>query len=317
MKKLLCMLLVSLLLVASVLPITGSVAEEKLSIAYQYGLAYLPLIVMKEQGLIEKNYPGVAVEWQMLNSGSAINEGIITGSIDIGAMGASPAITGIAKGIPYRIFTSMSAQPQVITTNNEKIKSLADITADNKISVVNIGSIQHIFVAMAAKNELGDAHALDNNIVAMSHPDGMAALLAGSVDCQMATSPYVFMERAAGMFEIDSVAKVWPEGNVFIVGVASQKLKDERPELYNAVVKAMQEAVDYLTNNQEEAAAALCATLEVDKETLLSWMQDPGCVFSTATKGLGQMAQFMVEEDFVEADSLTFADLVYENVQGD
>lgn len=321
MKKLLTMVMTLTLLVSvfALAPLTTAAAEatEKLTIAYQYGLSYLPLVVMKDQKLIEKYYPNVQVEWQILNSGAAINEGMITGSIDVGAMGIAPAITGVIKGIPYKIFSNLSSQPQVLVTNKEEIKSMADITPDHKIAVVNVGSIQHIFIAMAAKNELGDAHAMDNNIVAMSHPDGMAALLSGSVDCQMATSPYVFMEREAGMHEFDSVAKVWPDGNSFIVGMASQKLKDERPELYAALVKAMDEANDYLTNQKEDAAKTLCAGLEVDADTLLTWLSDPGCGYTSATKGVMQMATFMVEEGFVDNVPFTFADLAYDNVVGE
>ena len=56
--------------------------KTKLTIAHQYGIAYAPLEVMKQQKLIEKHYDGVEVEWSTLNSGSAINEGFLSGDID-------------------------------------------------------------------------------------------------------------------------------------------------------------------------------------------------------------------------------------------
>jgi NitT/TauT family transport system substrate-binding protein len=108
----------------------------KLSIAYQYGMAYAPLIIMQDQALIEKYYDGVEVEWSVLNSGLAINEGIIGGSIDIGAIGIAPFITGVTAGIPYKIYSGISSQPHGITTNNPKIKSLNDITSEDKIALV-------------------------------------------------------------------------------------------------------------------------------------------------------------------------------------
>ena len=146
----------------------------KVKIAYQYGLAYAPLTIMQEQGLIEKNYDGdIEVEWVSLNSGSAINEGMASGDIDVACMGIAPFISGVTAGIPYKMYGTIAAQPHELLTNDDSIHSLKDITDDKKISVVNIGSIQHILLAMLAKEELGDAHALDNNLVAMSHPDGM------------------------------------------------------------------------------------------------------------------------------------------------
>lgn len=291
--------------------------KTELNIAYQYGMAYAPLQVMKEQGLIEKYYPDVTVNWQVLNSGSAITEGMVAGSIDVGAMGVAPAITAIMKGVPCKIFSSMSSQPHKILSNNPDIKSLKDITSETKIALVNIGSIQHILLAMAAEKELGDARALDNNILAMSHPDGMTALLAGSVECQLTTSPYIFKAEAEeGIHSLTSISEVWPEGNSFIVALASEKLHDDNPELYQAVTKALADAIVYMNENQEEVAAMLCENEGVDSATMLSWLQDSGCGYSTETVGVMQMAEFMKTTGFIEKAPENYSDLVYENVKG-
>ncbi len=291
--------------------------SEQLTIAHQYGMAYAPFEVMKEQNLIEKYYEGVEVEWATLNSGSAINEGFASGDVDVGAMGVAPAITGVTSGVPYKIAANMSAQPHRIMTNNENINSLSDIT-DEKIALVNIGSIQHVLLGMAADAELGDAHALDNNIVAMAHPDGMSALLSGSVDCQLTTSPYVFKEAAEdGISEVEGLESVWPDGNSFILMVASNDLYEENPELYQAVVSALEEAVSWINENKEEAAEMLCEAEDVDAETMLSWLNDPACVYSTETKGVMDMASFMDENGFLENEGPeSMSDLAFDNVEG-
>ena len=49
----------------------SSEGGEQITVAHQYGMAYAPFEVMKEQKLIEKYYDGVEVEWATLNSGSA------------------------------------------------------------------------------------------------------------------------------------------------------------------------------------------------------------------------------------------------------
>ena len=296
---------------------SGADSKGKLTIAYQYGMAYAPLQVMKEQKLIEKYYDGVEIEWSVLNSGSAINEGFAGGSIDVGAMGVGPAVTGITSGVPYKICSNMSAQPHKIMTNNPKLKSLKDIK-DEKIALVNMGSFQNIVLAMAAKEQLGDAHALDNNIVAMSHPDGMSALLSGSVDCQLTTSPYVFKEaEKKGISEVEALESVWPSGNSFIVAVASTALQEENPELYNAVVKAFDDAIAYLNSNTKEAAEMLCEAEDVDAATMEKWLKDEDCVYSTETKGLMDFATFMSDNGFLEKDGpKDISDLVFDNVKG-
>ena len=291
--------------------------KTKLTIAHQYGIAYAPLEVMKQQKLIEKHYDGVEVEWSTLNSGSAINEGFLSGDIDVGAMGVAPATTGVTSGVPYKICSNMSAQPHKIMTNNPNIKSLKDIT-DEKIALVNIGSIQHILLAMAAKEQLGDAHALDENIAAMAHPDGMSSLISGSVDCHLTTSPYVFKEAEEdGITEVEALESVWPSGNSFIVAVASTDLQENNPELYDAVVAALAEAIDYINNNTAEAAEMLCEAEDVDAATMEKWLTDKDCVYSTETKGVMDMANFMAEEGFLENEGpKDFSDLAFDNVKG-
>lgn len=295
-------------------------ANEKatLNIAYQYGMAYAPLLVMKEQGLIEKHYgKEVEITWQVLNSGAAINEGITAGSIDIGAMGVAPAVLGVMNGVPYKIFSALSSQPHGIMTNVDSIQSLNDITPDTKIALVNIGSIQHILLAMACENELGDARALDNNIQAMSHPDGMTALVSGAVDCQLTTSPYLFREAEYdNLHMINSIEEVWPNGNSFIVGMASEKLHDEDPELYNAVVAAMDEAITFLNENKEAAAEMLCENENVTAEIMLQWLSDPACGYNSELKGVMDMAYFMADHEFISNGPSDVSDIAYDNVKG-
>ncbi|HIU26313.1 MAG TPA: ABC transporter substrate-binding protein [Candidatus Copromorpha excrementigallinarum] len=296
----------------------SSEGGEQITVAHQYGMAYAPFEVMKEQKLIEKYYDGVEVEWATLNSGSAINEGFASGDVDVGGMGVAPAITGVTSGVPYKIAANMSAQPHKIMSNDDSINSLADIGSDDRIALVNIGSIQHILLAMASEAELGDAHALDNNIVAMSHPDGMSSLISGSVECQLTTSPYVFKEAAEeGIHEVEGLQQVWPDGNSFIVMVASNSLYEENPELYQAVVSALEEAVTWINENKEEAAELLCEAEDVDAQTMLSWLNDPACVYSTETKGVMDMAVFMAENGFLENEGpSSMEDLAFDNVQG-
>ena len=171
---------------------------------------------------------------------------------------------------------------------------------------------------MAAKEQLGDAHALDNNIAAMAHPDGMTALLNGSVKCQLTTSPFVFKEaEEEGISEVEAIESVWPEGNSFIVAVASTDLHDNNPELYEAVLAAFNDAIAFMNDDPEAAAEMLCVDEDVDAATYLEWLNDPACSYSTNLTGVSTMAKFMTEEGFLE--DVQFDDisqLVYEGVEG-
>ena len=304
-KKSVLMVISSVIMAVSLCGCGGKSVDDgkaKVTVAYQYGLAYSPLTIMQNQGLIEKYYDGeIEVEWLNLNSGAAINEGFASGDIDVAGMGVAPFVTGITAGIPYKMYGTISAQPHKLMTNKEEIQTIHDLTPENKIALVNIGSIQHIILGMFAQEELGDAKALDNNIVAMSHPDGMAALLAGSVDCQLTTAPYIYEEeKTEGIHEVKGLEKVWPDGNAFIVGLISEECYENQPEVYEAIVAATQEAMDYINNNQQEAAAILAEKQNVSTEEMMEWLQKPGCVFDMNLDGVMNTANFMAESGFIQ-----------------
>lgn len=292
--------------------------KEKITIAIQYGMAYAPLKVMKEKKLIEKHYENVEIEWATLNSGSAITEGMTSGDVQFGAMGVGPAVTAVSSGVPVKIASNVSAQPHAIMTNQDDINSLKDIDSKDKIALVNIGSFQHIVLAMAAKEQLGDAHALDDNITAMAHPDGMNALEAGSVECQLTTSPYLFKEaKMDGIHEVEALDSVWPDGNSFIVMLGTTDIEEKNPELYKAVCDGMQDAIDWINDNKDDAAELLCEDEDTDAKTMKSWLSDPACVYSTKCTGVMDFAKFMDENDFLEKDGpKSFSDLAFDNVKG-
>ena len=300
---------------------SGSSAPAEINIAYQYGLAYAPLIVCKEKGLIEEAYKAatgseVTVTWTQMSSGADINTGIASGSLDVGFMGVAPAISGVAKDVGYRIFTNLSGQEHGMMTRSADINSIADLAGSNEqIALVNIGSIQHIILGKALADNGYDAHLLDANIVAMKHPDGMAALESGNVSCHLTSSPYIFKEHEnTALHEIKEVNAAWPVENSFIVGVASTDLHDSQPELYKALCSGISSSIDFLNSNLDEVAAM---TSEYDgntPEAELEYLKKG--VYTVDTKEIFTLATFMSENGFIETSFSSYSDLVFDNVKG-
>lgn len=201
-------------------------------------------------------------------------------------------------------------------TNDPSIKTLKDI-GDNQIALVNIGSFQHILLAMAAEKELGDAHALDNNIVKMSHAEGYAALESGTYKLHLTSSPFINRERENSKFtEINAVNEIWPDGNSFLVALASTKLQTENKALFDAIVKSFGDAIDFINNNESQAAEIVADYLDQDVETTLKDLQDETCMFFGELKGVSQMAEFMYRAEFIQ-NEVKFEELKFSNVTGD
>ncbi len=293
-------------------------ASNELTIAYQSSIAYAPLLVMKEKKLIEKHYgKDVKIDWQELANGAAINEAFMAGALDIGNMGVGPAISGMMAGIPYKIFTGLSSQPYAVLTNQADIKTLKDIKKDDIIAITGLGSQPHVLLAMAAKAELGNAKALDANLQVLPNADGYTSIKSGAVNCHMVISPYNFMEeKEDNIHEIEISKDVWPNGNTFIVGVASKKLY-ENTELYEAVNKALEEAMTFIKENPEETAKILAVGYpDASEEDILSWMADERSNYTTELQGVMELSNFMVEEGFLEKGPSDISEITYEGVKG-
>ncbi len=72
-------------------------AEGRIRIAEQFGVVYLLLNVAQEQKLIEKHGKAqgvdIAVEFIRLSGGSAVNDALLSGQIDIAGAGVGPLLT--------------------------------------------------------------------------------------------------------------------------------------------------------------------------------------------------------------------------------
>ena len=316
---------ISVMLVLFVLVVNtagcSSASEARINIAYCYGLAYAPLVIAQEQSLIEEAYEKASgkkleVTWIQMSSGADVNTAFAAGEIDAGFLGIAPVITGAMKGVGYKIFTNLSGQEHGMMTGSEDFRSLESLVgSDAQIAMPNTGSMQHIIMAKALDEAGLDPHALDANIVAMKHPDGMAALLSGSIDAHVTTTPYVFLEQNAdGVYSIDEVAAAWTADDSFVVGVASEDLYEADPELYRALCEGISSAIDYVNENPEETASMTCEYDGNSEEDELLYLSR--CVYKQETCGVMEMASFMAGAGFLDSAPENFSELAFENVNG-
>src|SRR5919107_881002 len=103
----------------------SAAAPDKLTIAYQFGVGYAPLMIIKQQRLLEKAYPGLRVDWKQLASGTPITDGIIKGDIQIGAMGTGPMLVGWARGINWKVIAPLDESDLWLMVRDRSIRTIA------------------------------------------------------------------------------------------------------------------------------------------------------------------------------------------------
>lgn len=290
--------------------------QYTISIAEQFGIAYAPLAIMKQQGLLEKRLPGITVNWKQFGGPTAIREGMLSGDIDIGFMGPAPVLVGIDNGMPWKYATGISFNEVAIVTDQPNVKTLADFTPQDRIAILSPACTQHVLLCMLAEQQLGDARAMDTRCVSLSHPDAMQALIAETeISAHVATPPYLGTELAAGMHTIATGEEILGEPLTFITGVAMVEFYEQRPKEYAAFLDALAESIDYINNNMDEAVKILAPVYGISEAELKSQMQYHDTIYSTELSGIPALSAAMQRMGFTK-NNPDFADIVFDNVKG-
>ena len=295
---------------------TNTAAGGSINIAEQYGLAYAPLQIAKELKLIEKNLPGVQVNWKQLGNTAAIREAMLANEVDAGFMAIPPFLIGWDKGMDWKIACGLSTSPVSLVTNKKEIKSIKDFTHKDRIALPQPGSVQHILLSMACERELGDPKKLDNLLVTLTHPDGMNALLSKQdITAHFTTPPYLTKElEIPGMNEILNGRQAAGEDFTFIVGVTTQKFHDKSPKAYAALLKAMDEAMGFMESNREEAVQILSKQYEMSVEEVEKNLGMEGTGYSTLVKGIDIFAGFMERNGYISRLPKNTEEVLWEDV---
>ncbi|MCI8888296.1 MAG: ABC transporter substrate-binding protein [Hungatella sp.] len=303
-------------LIISLLLFTGCAKREApvIGIAEQYGIAYAPLNIMKELGILERKLPGVKIEWKQFGGPTAIRESMMNGEIDFGFMGVAPVLIGIDNGMEWKYATGISSNEVAIVTSSPDIKSLKDFSPQDRIAILSPGCTQHVLLCMLADEQLGDPHALDNQTVSMTHPDAMHALLSGTeITAHIATPPYISQEVQAGMSVLATGEEIMGGPFTFISGVAMTDFYENHRDWYDAFIEALDESIDYINENMEECVRILAPIYGVSQEDLMEQMTYNGTIYSNQLKGVPQISAAMQKTGFTSGNP-DFDTIIFDNV---
>ena len=297
----------------------GSGQEDpvEIRIAEQFGIAYAPLQIMREQGLLEKELPGVQVSWKQYGGPTPIREAMLAGEVDFGFMGPAPVLVGIDNGMEWKYATGISFNQVALVTDQKDIRSLKDFKDHHRIAILSPGATQHILLSIASDQVFGNPNQFDNQIVSLSHPDAMDALMADTeIVAHFSTPPYLDREMEAGMHIITTGEEIMGQPFTFITGVSPVSFYEEHPAEYEAILRALNQAIDYINNNLDEAVELLAPIYGIDEEALREQMTYRGTIYSNELTGLDKLAKEMYRIGFLK-NPIRFEDVVFEKAGKD
>lgn len=269
-------------------------APGTVTIAYQPGIGYATLLVIKAQRTLEKQFPGTSFAWTLLANGATIRTGMIAGQIQFGAGGVAPFLIGWDRGAGLRLVAAMNEMNLWLVTLDPAVKTLRDLKPGMKIGMPGVDSIQAIVLRKAAEKTFGNAHALDTNVVAIEHPVGVQALLHGQLTAHLSSPPFQFEEVASGGRIILRSYDLFGE-STFNSVFTTDRIAAQYPQLVDALSQDLAEATGFIAARPRETAAILSADAHgrPDAEQFLAWMTRPGVRYTTTPRGFGAYAQFM------------------------
>jgi NitT/TauT family transport system substrate-binding protein len=313
---------------------SASAQTTTVRVGKQYGLPFLPQMVMEEQKLIEKHaaqqgVPGLKAEWLTMSGPGALNDALLGGQMEFVNVAAPSLGTLWDKtfGTPIEVhgLCAVQSMPYVLCTRNAAVKTIADFTPNDRIAVPTVKiSGQAMALQMAAAKLWGpdQYERLDALTVSMAHPDAMQAMLSGrsEITGHFAVSPFHYYELATpGIHQVlksyDTLGGKHTNG----IQVATKRFHEANPRICAAVLNAHNEANAFI-NAHPRDAAQIYASLTKDRrnsaDELAKMVADPDVDYTTTPANVMKLIEFMHKAGRIKRMPGSWKDLFFPDVHG-
>jgi NitT/TauT family transport system substrate-binding protein len=305
----------------------------RVRIAQQYGLGYLPLMIMRQLALIEKHASAarlgnVQVQWTRYPSGEAMNEALKLGFLDFASGGVVPLLrlwdeTQNSAGV--KGVAAIASMPLYLNTRRLTVRSLRDLTDADRIALPAVKtSIQAVVLRMAAAQTFGEEHyaRLDKLTVSMPHPQARDALLSSKseISAHLASSPYQEEELAdRDVHRVFNSYDVLGGATSFTALWARSQFRELNPRTYAVVFDALQEAIEILNANKREAAKIflLQANAPYAVDFVEKILKHPEIEYTSTPQGILKYARFMYQTRDIQHVPAKWQEIFFPEVHGE
>lgn len=302
-------------------------AEGRIRIAEQFGVVYLLLNVAQDQKLIEKHGRkqgvDIDVDWVKLSGGAAVNDALLSGSIDVAGAGLGPLFTiwDRTNGRQnVRAVASLGNFPYYLVSTNPAVRTIADFSPKDRIALPAVTvSVQARILQMAAAKQWGKAEfrRLDPITQTVPHPDAAAAVIAGKTElnAHFGNPPFQEQELAGNpqaKIVLNSYDVLGGPSSATVL-YATEKYVKENPKTYRAFIDALVEAAQLASTNPEAAADAYLRVNKgnIDRALLVKVIKNPQVQFKVAPQNTLVLGQFLHEVGAIRARPASWRDYFF------
>lgn len=309
---------------------TSAFAEVKeLTISKQYGLSYLPLIVLEEKKLIEKyalndGLGDVKVNWATFGGGSVANDALLSGNAQIVGGGNGPFIRLWDKTQgKVKALAALNESPIVFVSNNPNVKSVKDLTTKDKIAVPSAKvSVQALLLQIATAKEFGikSYDKFDDLTVSLKNPDAFAAVTSGNseVTGHIGLEPYSTLElQNPNVHQVFNSFDVIGSPHTTNLIWTTDDFYKQNPKLSKAVISALNEANKWIVENHDDAVKLYLESYK-SKESpeLISKVLKNSITFNTKPKeNITIFSDFLYDVGVTKTKPASWKELFFDTVK--
>ena len=326
-----CAIAAAALLLSPLSTVAPRAEVAELHMATQFGIGTLPMVIVEQKKLLEKNLTqaglgSVKVTWRQFPGGNPMNDGLLSGSLDIVSGGTTVFATLWAKATgtstAVKGIGAVSGLPLYLLTRNPNVNKIEDLGDNDRVAVTTLKvSVHAILLQMAAEKIWGadNAGRLDRLVVQIPHGDAASAMIssAGEINNHFSAPPFQDIElKKAGIRRIASERDILGAPATYMVAYTTERFRNDNPKVYQAFVESLKEAQEMI-NKDPDAAAKIYLDHSKDKisvEETVAIIKNPGSTFNMAPSNVMTFAKFMAKRGIIKTAPTSWQEMFFPEV---
>tara|TARA_B110000259_G_scaffold39880_1_gene45514 strand:- start:4226 stop:5233 length:1008 start_codon:yes stop_codon:yes gene_type:complete len=240
-------------------------------------VGYLNLVnaqlVTKSLGLVQKEMPGVKINYIKVGGGGDMLRAIAGKQVDFGGLGNPPTAIGVTRELPIKgimVLNMLDYVEAMAVRTSADIKNFQDLKG--KKIAAPFGSTTHYLLLNALADEGIDPASMD--IIDLRPSDIALAWSRGDIDAAWFWEPALgrVLKDDGHLFTTSGLmaARGYPTWDV---GVVMNDFAEKYPDYVNKFVKAECDGIDFWLNNPAETAKIIAKELELSLEDATRMMK--------------------------------------------
>jgi len=247
--------------------IAGEVQAKDINLGWSGSGSWttLPYVVANEKGFFDKE--NLKVQLITFRGTNLMLTALLAGELDYATI--LPFLTGAAsRGLPVRILGAVTKSSSYFMVARPEIESVKALRG-KKLGINSFGSSAD-YAAYAAVSRSGMDPNKDLTILAIGGgtPERLAAVVSGSVDATVITSPAEYAAEKHGLRVIMSAQELGQLVRIPITGIgATLKKMEKDPDEIVRLLRALRLSTLYLVQNPEYSVKLFQRIMHVDAPT--------------------------------------------------